>query len=158
MSFDDEWAALVDKAAQAPPSTRLNGVPEENSSHGELSVTQKGMIRAAGYIEDTLGPDTKKAANIADAGSAAVTDGVGAFGTTAAGGLKGGWQTKKGLRHCVEEWERQATGLVNRLAAEITALREADHIYTDNEEFTASQFKGPEIEGQSPHSKIHDYI
>jgi hypothetical protein len=159
MSFDEEWAELSRDAAHKSTSMQLNEYPSEKGANGGragLTVRQKALLKAAQYIEDPLGPDTKKAANIADAGSALVTGSSNTSNAMSAGGLNG-WETKKGMQHCVEEWEIQAKNLVSRLATEISALRDADFLYTTNEEFTASQFGGPKIEGKSPHSRISDY-
>ncbi|MDG9716967.1 hypothetical protein [Streptomyces sp. DH24] len=108
--------------------TRLNQLPADQGGGGtagpagppalgkDLASSPAEKKRAAKAIEENIEPDTQKAGRWADDDSAGA---VKAFGPKDGDG----WVTSKALKKAHETWGDQVKNLMDRLAAEKSALR-----------------------------------
>ncbi|WP_369777413.1 hypothetical protein [Streptomyces sp. R33] len=95
---------------------------------GDFASTPAQKKAAAGTIETELEPNTKKAAEHADADTG-----------TAQKGFEG-WETAAGLKKVADTWDQQVKNLMGRLAAEKTALRGASGLFARNDTGIGNQF------------------
>ncbi|MBA0050157.1 hypothetical protein E0L36_04360 [Streptomyces sp. AJS327] len=138
--------AANDADESAPATrTRINGDPDAWGLHGgsgpgaSLKHSRTAKQKAAFYVEDHLGPETRKAGRLTDAGRSA-----------GSGGDSGGmptelkeWEVAAGLAHRQERWLRSLTRLERRLEREHRALGENNRLFQSNEDRTGGQFPGP---------------
>ncbi|UNS96350.1 hypothetical protein MMF93_07415 [Streptomyces tubbatahanensis] len=106
----------------------------------DLASSHTAKQKAAGYLENKLGPDTKTAAAHADLDTSGVigaSPGPGgpvspsvqtapAGSSSITGGPFQGWALRTGLSSAHAAWEQQAKNLLNRLVSERDALRGAN--------------------------------
>ncbi|MBW1601521.1 hypothetical protein JJV70_05240 [Streptomyces sp. JJ66] len=109
--------------------------------------------KAAKYIEEHLGPETRKGGVIADEDSGAVTGSRNAPSTVSAGSLRG-WEVRTGLDSRLEEWHRHLEQLTTRLTGELNGLRQANILLQGNELDTSARFSGI---NNNFHSPISDF-
>lgn len=151
MSFEDDWAqAKASAADRQSTSMQLNQLPGGHGPRGPGDTMKHSEAEAKGaasYIEETLGPDVKKAGAKADGDSAAIT------GRTGKPGGLNDWETKAGMQSCLTEWDRQLQNLTNRLAAEAAALRSASKTIHGNDSATGSDLGSLLLPG----SKLNGY-
>lgn len=162
MSFDDEWAAIVENVrARNSSQTQLNSadtpiVPPGGGGAG--AVGGKGGLkhgndvtnRAARHIEEVLGPATRRAGGKAEEGSAGI---VGNYFSSPLSissdsdplmlspGSMAGWDVQDGLRKRHEEWQRSLKQLEQRLVREQHALRNAYSTFTRTDQDIGSSFR-----------------
>lgn len=147
MSFEDEESTRTRLNELAAPGGGGQG------PGGDLAHSEAQKKKAVAYIEEHLGPETKKAGVIADDESEALTGGVSATACTV--GRLNGWEVQKGISHRLGKWQRNFKRLTGRLDAELAGLRQADTLFRTNEDDTKASFNGV-----SPlyRSALHDYV
>ncbi|MFP8960816.1 hypothetical protein ACLIYP_09660 [Streptomyces nanhaiensis] len=130
---------------QRPTSTRLNELAHPGGGGGQgpggdLAHSEAQKKKAAGYIEQHLGPDTRKASILAEDESEAAAGGSNA--TVCTTGKLNGWEVAKGLSHRLNKWKRNSRRLQGRLDAELTGLRQTNTLFGNNEAGTKASFDG----------------
>ncbi|WP_101256714.1 hypothetical protein [Streptomyces barkulensis] len=130
---------------QRPTSTRLNELAHPGGGGGQgpggdLAHSETQKKKAAGYIEQHLGPDTKKASILAEEDSETAVGGSNA--TICTTGKLNGWEVARGLSHRLNKWKRNSKRLQGRLDAELTGLRQTNTLFGNNETDTKASFNG----------------
>ncbi|MFJ8127900.1 hypothetical protein [Streptomyces hydrogenans] len=109
-----EWERLKAEATERQSTQmQLNRVDGGAGGAGVLGSVPEKKKKAANAIEITLEPGTRKAADVADAPTAAA---VRSFA---------GWDTAVGLKKAHEKWEDQVKRLMGRLSSHKVGLRGA---------------------------------
>ncbi|MER5810259.1 hypothetical protein ABT143_19060 [Streptomyces sp. NPDC002033] len=104
------------------------GSPGSPGGNPDFASTPAEKKTAANTIENELQPDTKKAAEHADATTETARKGF------------DGWETAAGLKTVADTWDQQVKTLMSRLAGEKTALRGANSLITGNDTGVRGQF------------------
>lgn len=131
------------------------GFGEEWAQRTSLKHSEAMKRKAARYIEEHLGPDTRTAGRMADDANDAVT---GATTGSPSGtvpwapgaqhapvtfsplGRLRGWEVQIGLGHRQREWQRHRRQLEGRLGAEASALREVNFMFGRQDTLAEASF------------------
>ncbi|WP_139140934.1 hypothetical protein [Streptomyces oceani] len=148
MDTDQSGSNHQDSTGNDEASTQINHIAPGRGSNSDLTHDEKEKSQAALYIRHTFGPAVKRAGAKANAGSSGASGGVSEESCTV--GALNGWDTKKGLQNCADEWDRQMTQLVNRLFTEASTLEGANVLFRGNEDFNAARFKAGRDGYRSP--------
>lgn len=133
MTFEDQRSTRTRLNESAPPGGG-------QGPGGDLAHSEAQKKKAAEYIREHLGPETKKAGVIADDESEALTGGVSATACTV--GKLNGWEVQRGLSHRLGKWQRNVKRLTDRLDAELAGLQRTDTLFRTNEDDTKASFNG----------------
>ncbi|MFD7836336.1 hypothetical protein [Streptomyces sp. NPDC059761] len=116
-------------AGPAAPGTPKGPMgPFVPGGSGDFASTPAQKKDAANTIETELEPNTKKAAEYADADTGTAQKGF------------DGWETAAGLKKVADTWDQQVKTLMGRLAAEKTSLRGASGLFASNDTGLGTQF------------------
>ncbi|WP_419997077.1 hypothetical protein [Streptomyces boninensis] len=142
-SFKAEWDALVANAR-----TRVNSVPAEDGGAGpgsadRLTTDSAAKRAAAGYLEETLLPDTRAAGKLGGEGGGGSQPGMLGSERAQPGGTMQTWDAWQGVEHVLGEWAKHVRNLENRLQGERDALRGARVLYQTQDGLVHGMFSDP---------------
>ncbi|WP_223731667.1 hypothetical protein [Streptomyces purpurogeneiscleroticus] len=133
MSFEDEWAGLRSRNTAADAHMQINSTGPlapggdnglllpPGGSPPLLASSPAKKKAAAEALDKSVIPDTKKAGDHADEA------------TTKAQKSFDGWETGKGLKSALTDWEKSVTMLQRRLSNERQALSSANNTLQDGD-------------------------
>ncbi|POX37386.1 hypothetical protein C3486_28660 [Streptomyces sp. Ru73] len=132
VSFEDEWAGLRSRSTAAGTHTQINSTgPLTPGGNNGLLLPPGGSTplasspakkkAAAEALDKDVVPDTKKAGGHADEA------------TTKAQKAFDGWETGKGLKSLMTDWEKSVKTLQGRLSRERQALTSTNNTLQDGD-------------------------